>query len=233
MSIVNLDKSLGSLRCVASNELIEYEPYEFSQRCIGILSPIPMVLGSVLVLDSHRNGDLCFKIANKQRQGDLFRYRLVLDMDGNLAKQLDIDTRSGKLKYERQNNRLQYARFTIEPQFYVYTRTFGSTDNYVLKGVDVSKSGILLCAPKPYGVIPFIEQTLLEIKLDLGSKLSSQSIEPLGKVVRIYSEGLGNQRIKYIGVKFVDFASNDWEAWNKALETIEKTSIADIHQIAA
>lgn len=234
MGILNFDRSLGNLTCKGTQKLIDYEPYEFSQHCIGILSPNPLAVGNFVFLESLRSGLLNFRVAAKQRQGDLFRYRLVLDTQESLENILDIDPRSGKLKYEREGNRLQYARFSIEPQIYVYTKTFGSADHYVLKGVDVSKSGILLCAPVVYGTIPFIEHTLLEVKLNLGNHFISESVEPLGKVVRIYSEGYGHKRVKYLGVKFVEFESQDLAVWNKALENIEKSFIeSDSSHIAA
>ena len=91
----------------------------------------------------------------------------------------------------------------------------------------MSRTGVLLCAPKPYGVIPFIEQTLLEIKLDLGTSWSNKPIEPLAKVVRYFTKGSGDGLMRFYGVRFVEFSHKDSEHWDSVLRNVEKASLAD------
>ena len=80
MSLVNLDKSLGFLKTPITDEIIEYEAFEFSSYSLGILSPVNLDQG----LFCHYGNSpkwtgavQCTCQAEKIRRLVLFRYRLT------------------------------------------------------------------------------------------------------------------------------------------------------------
>ncbi|NRA66272.1 MAG: PilZ domain-containing protein [Pseudobacteriovorax sp.] len=226
MTLVNLDKSLGPLRTQGSRDLIAYEAFEFSRSIIGILTGSELAIGTKLSLDSHRNGELLFEVVHSQNTGNLFRHRLIcrtLNLD--LADILDIDPNNGKIRYERRENRLQYARFGPVQKIIVQTKTFGAISYYHLETVDISRTGLLLSAPAHSCYIPFIEQTLLELKVDLSGEISQIPLEPLAKVVRRYTKGVGAHSRRYYGVKFVEFSQDDMQAWRDVIAGIEESCL--------
>ena len=226
MSLVNLDKSLGYLRSPISDEIIEYEPFEFSAHSLGIISPLDLEPGAFVIMDTHHSGRVPFNILGKAKDNQgLWRYRLTCpEKDLDLSKVLEIDPNSGRIKFERTGNNLQYARFILNPKIYVESKTFGSSDTYMLEGVDISRTGMLLCSPKPWGSIPFIENTLLEIKLDMGKRYCSQPLTPLGKVVRKFTEGMAEELSRYYAVRFVDFSPAEQASWADMMTLIESAS---------
>ena len=224
MQIVNIEKSLGLLKSEGSSASIPYEAFEFSSQLVGILSSQNLGLQEKVLLESHRNGHLSFRIIMKEDTGRYFRYRLRCeDPKANLSDRLDIDPFSGKIRYDRRDNRLQYARFEANQKIVVQTKLFGSFNYHNLETVDVSRSGALLCAPQPRGMIPFREDTLLELKLILGA---AQQLGPLAKVVRRFSVGEGGKVERYYGVKFVEFGEAELRAWTKVITDIEQKNFS-------
>lgn len=225
MSLVNLDKSVGHIRAISTEQLVEYEPYEFSAHCLGIISPQRLELGTRLTMDTHHHGSVQFTVLDKVSdiKLGLFRYRLISEDDNvELSKALEIDPNSGRLKLDRSGAQLQSARFSPGEQIYVETKTFGSTYGYNLEVVDFSKTGLLLCAPKPCGTIPFSEKTLLELKIMTGD---NKVITPLAKIVRKFTEGSTPQLSRYFATKFVDFNSDEQMKWDLFMESLEVRNI--------
>ncbi|SMF40639.1 PilZ domain-containing protein [Pseudobacteriovorax antillogorgiicola] len=229
MSLVNLDKSLGNMRGAISDEVIEYEPFEFSTFSLGIISPENMIEGTHVVMETHRSGRILFQVIAKShhQHKKLYRYRLTcVDKDVDLSRVLEIDPRSGRIKFERLGSHLQYARFIMNPRIHVQSKTFGSADSYLLEGVDISKTGMLLCSPHPFGTIPFIDNTLLEVRLDTDRTFSAQPLQSLCKVVRHYQEGVRDTATRYYAVRFVEFTHDEQVAWDHLISNIEHTAIS-------
>lgn len=220
MQLINIEKSLGLIRTVSDKTTIPYEAFEFSAHLVGILSTHDLSLNDEVILESHRNGNLKFRIIMKEDTGRCFRYRLrSLEKSVNLSDRLDIDPFTGKIRYDRRDNRLQYARFEAERPIQVKTKLFGSFRYHNLETIDISRSGALLCAPRPRGLIPFREDTLLELSLHLSE---IQRLNPLAKVVRRFTRGQGEAKERYYGVRFVEFSEAELKTWSEVITEIEQ-----------
>ena len=233
MSLVNLDKTLGHIRSEATEQLIEYEPFEFANHSLGILSPEVLELGSHLVLETHHNQQLVFTVLEKEvdEAHRLFRYRIFSDdKEIDLSDSLEIDPKTGRLKLDRAGNYLQNARFEPVDSLKVELKTFGSSTPFRLETIDMSKTGMLVCAAKPCGIIPFSENTLLELNLSLSNGVT---LRPLAKVIRCFREGREPKVTKYYALQFVDFVPEEYSDWLQHLENLELARIERAKMAAA
>ena len=220
MQLINIEKSLGLLKKENSKATIPYEAFEFSAQLVGLLSVEELNLHESVLLESPRNGVIKFRVMMKEDVGRMYRYRIrCVDESINLPDCLEIDPFTGKIRYDRRDNRLQYARFEAEQKIIVQTKLFGSFNYYNLQTIDVSRTGALLCAPEPRGLIPFREDTLLELRLNLSE---NHELSPLAKVARLYSRGKGTSVSRFFGVKFVEFHEDDMRRWSKVIHDIER-----------
>lgn len=231
MNLVNVGKTYGVLRHVHSEIRIEYELYEISDQSVGILTAARLSIGDGLIIESHKHGSVPLMVladagpAN-ELTGNRHRYRLIcLQSELELSRLLEIDASFDRFRSAHNGQALQFARFSLDGSLDVLTKTFGSMEAYRLQGIDISKTGMLLCAKNSWDVAPFIEQTLLELKLDIGHKYTAKPLEPLGKVVRCFCKGKMLEKVRYYAIQFTDFGQGDTLEWEQLISQIETNSI--------
>lgn len=233
MSLVNLSKSVGQIRSSTSHQVIPYKPYEFSASMLGILSPARLEVGSFLLVDTFRCGTIPLEVMSTVLDlfSGLFRYRLRCpEEDVSLTDALEIDSESGRLKFDRAGSCLQFARFKSKRSLMLLTKTFGSRSIYSLQVDDLSRSGILTYSDKPYGGIPYIANTLLECRLILDGD-PDQAIEPMGKVVRLFDKD--KSRSHFFAIKFTEMDKIGNKLWTTFVDRTEETIIRDFPKVAA
>ena len=110
----------------------------------------------------------------------------------------------------------------VEIDLAVVSKTLGTEASYAMSTMDVSKSGLLLAWDRKVRM-PFIENTLIEMTIDPGSKALSAPVPCLGKVIRRVDRPTdGNQEASLIGVQIVQMDGDDINVWEKCLDQLEE-----------
>lgn len=214
------DYGLGTMYRAADQRVLEYQPYEVSKLSLGIIGQQGLTEGSRVLLDT-QIGRIELEVEGAVAAPDpsgMIRYRLTthdprVDMER-------VFTQSGcHRKLAMSDRKIQCARFEVSPNITVHARTFGARDNYILNGVNISKSGLLMIADARDRV-PFIINTLLEVQLE-GNNWLREPVSCLAKVVRneVYTED--GRRQHEFGIKFIEFSDHGMEVWKDAITNIE------------
>ena len=110
------------------------------------------------------------------------------------------------------------ARFDFEDMI-VDTKTIGTNLCYSLRTINISKTGMLLSWNSSVKV-PFIENTIIELKVDTTRQHLSFPVDCLGKVVRRIDHGA--DPATDFGVHIVQMEAEDRLRWDKTFEKFGK-----------
>ena len=101
----------------------------------------------------------------------------------------------------------------------VDSNTIGADLHFTLRSKNLSKSGLLLSWEGNVKV-PFVENTLLEMRVDVEGAYLNAPLECLGKVVRRVDEP-GSPAASF-GVKIVQIDGEDLGRWEGAIKELEE-----------
>lgn len=223
------DFGLGQLVKMDGGATLSYQPYEVSRRHLGILSDDELSEGDQLYLKVHKGRPIPFSVfrISTEKQTGLKRYLLACREDQMDIEQVFIYSGCMKKLEVLTRRKIQSTRYETDPTINCEVSTFGSSTFSRLSTVDISKSGMLLEVQG--GNAPFIQNTLLEIRmLDKGGWLD-QSLQCLGKVVRSYHEhqlGGSGKGTKFFGVRLVELESKGASIWHDVLITLSDRAIS-------
>ncbi|MFY7929666.1 MAG: PilZ domain-containing protein [Oligoflexus sp.] len=199
---------------------IDYTLFEVSHHSIGMISSDTLEVGQRVTIEHRESTNfplLVYQIVPKRNLPEGFkRYRLIcLDPGINFEKMLPESNHRKTALSTRQHYHIRFARFPTDIPLAVDARTFGAAQSYLMKTINISKSGFLLATPQGFGV-PFHETTLLELKLALEE---GQKVQCLGKVIRYEVDF--EKKIKRYGVNVCEITPEDWERYTSFVEDIE------------
>jgi hypothetical protein len=226
IDIDNIDPAqevFGSIRIASTDRPISYVPYQLSKFSLGIVAKAGLDVFEDLILETPR-GPATLKILGVETEGvpdGGARYNLMAaDLKDDLEKVYSDDERV------KQNLRgLQLARFQTSPPVILNIKTFGSTNPYVFKSINASKSGLLILSLNK-NAVPFHHDTLLEIIIEPNNGWLQRSIKSVAKVVhQTTHESKGGLRLQYFGLELKDFSSDSEYIWRRAVEVLEKETI--------
>ena len=115
-------------------------------------------------------------------------------------------------------NRVRAPRYVPDRDLMVESKTIGSDISYKLTTENVSRSGMLLSWQRSVQV-PFLVNTIVEMRIDPRGEFLSMPVNCLGKVVRRDDES----GVRF-GVQIIQIDNDDMVAWENCLAIIEKRS---------
>lgn len=242
MAYSNREKIIGTLRSPARpSTVIDFIPYEFSDRILGFYTGSPLKSGSHMYWRVQNQDIPVQLLACEVSQGTSgFRARMATEDDETLVTNLlDIDSNSGQLKYLRADNDMQAVRFQPPLYAWVEASTFGAQDTFRFDCLNFSKTGLLLAANRASERAPFIEGTLLEMCLHFHSELIQYPIKLMGKVVRVDELRRSHQVLqpkqKFFGVHLLANldANPNAPTWTQTLSQIEGYYLRSVSQSQA
>jgi hypothetical protein len=114
------------------------------------------------------------------------------------------------------DNRIRTRRYQVDTGILVESKTIGTDISYRLTTKNVSRSGMLLSWQKAFS-LPFMVNTIIELKIDAKSAVLSEPVSCLGKVVRrVDQDGV------HFGVQIIQMENDDLVAWEHCIALIEK-----------
>lgn len=214
------DFGLGRIFTMPAKEPVEYQPYEVSRMSLGIVAAPGLQEGQALVLESNgQKVELAVELAGLQ--GDVLgnvRYHLgVKGVGSDLERLFAQSGCQRKLALVEKN--IQCARFDAIDGIKVQAKTFGARDRYGLTSLNVSKTGLLMAAHASDRV-PFIVNTLLEVRLEAPSWLK-EPVTGLAKVIRHTTRTASGEKRVEFGIRFIEFNEEGMDLWKNALNHIE------------
>lgn len=124
---------------------------------------------------------------------------------------------------EKVKNSVRAPRFSLGHDLIVTARTIGTSLSYKLATDDVSKSGLLLSWD--YNTkVPFIENTLIEMDVDVEGSWLQKPLHCIGKIVRHQPSG---DVVKF-GVAIVQMDQKSFIQWDMCLREIEESSSCEL-----
>lgn len=221
-------RPLGALRRIATNQELDYQPFELSSSTLGIISRDTLSTLDYLVLE-HPEQRIPLRVMSPPQDSEAFpglassqRYRLIcLDPD------LQLDTLILRSQSQGQGPHptlaLQYARFVLQPKLYVEAWHPISQAMAMFEALNISRSGILLRSNGPgFQIEPYICRGEMELKLDVARLWLPQVIKAKCQIVRVYTERQGNQLHTCLGVQFMHFDPSAARMWHELLTRLEK-----------
>jgi hypothetical protein len=210
----------GLLSAEGGDRSIDYSLYEVSHQNIGIISNERLEVGQRLSIDHRDNFHIplvVHQIVEKRNLPPGYRrYRLIsLNPDINFEQMLPESNHRKVSFIARHDYRVRFARFITEVPIAVDAKTFGGNRSYLMKTINVSKSGFLLASAQGL-TVPFHETTLLELKIILDEE---PGIPCLGKVIRYEVDF--EHRVKLYGVTISEISPDDRERYSSLVEDIE------------
>jgi hypothetical protein len=220
---------LGRLISEERKAEVHYQPYEVSQHRLGIVAP-----RNCLKCDEHlvlktSFGDVPFiveEVNEKDHPFGLVRYRLHCPVKKVSVE--DVFRKSGCEQYftgSSSGGSIQRTRFKIDPSIVVKAKTFGTRIAHDFHTINISKSGFLLASGHNVKV-PFIQNTLLELALEVDGFWIKEPVNCLGKVVRCLElRDARNESIKHYGIRITEMSGKDEQVWEKTLSRIEENPL--------
>lgn len=220
------DFGLGRLAVQKSQETVPYQPVEISQYGIGVVAPHGLKNGTVLTLD-REGAQIYLEVAEShpyREGGELTRYTLkTMDPDADLEAIFATHAVKPNIRALELFEPIRFARFSTEPQIVVHAKTFGTVGFYQLSSVNVSRSGMLVMAQRER-MIPFHENTLLEMTIVPRGDWLFQPVHVLAKVIRV--DAVGNETTgesRHFGIKFIEFQDQGQIVWDRTVRSVEQT----------
>jgi hypothetical protein len=218
------DYGLGQMVDSEQNHIISYQPFEVARHSLGIVASEHLNVGSKLTLISAIGPiELVVRKESPCELSGLRRYRAVpVDLDHDIER---LFVRSGCYKrLALAQSRIQSARYEVKPAIELQAKTFGTPDYYKFETINISKSGTLVKNINYRA--PFINNTILEIVLDVGfDGLVPKKVHCLGKVVRTLRDNkLLEPSTQEYGIKLFDFSESDFNLWKDALHEVERAA---------
>ncbi len=115
-------------------------------------------------------------------------------------------------------DRVRATRYVPRHAISVATKTIGTTISFRMETENLSLSGLLL-AWNQRRVIPFIENTIIELVIDPNCEILRKPLACLGKIVR-KNERLDQDLGPMFGVAIVQMDANDTSMWEDCLSQI-------------
>lgn len=228
-------KDYGLLSLSRSQLVIDFKPFEVSDRIIGVETGIPLDRGITV---NWSVGDLktgLTVLSSRAIKSGVYHTKLALqNNDFCIADLLKKASADDKGPAKSSAKALQAVRFPLNESCLVSINTFGSKDRYSFELVNISRSGALveshLCQSNK---APFLDNTLIEIHFDpIRSPLFSFTGAPhylVAKVVRrrIFKEK--NQSFQQFGLKVITSEGGEDPSWTRLVNRMEEAHLSTSH----
>ena len=119
-----------------------------------------------------------------------------------------------------QESRLRPPRIPMPRLMIVESKTIGTNLSFPLISEDISRTGLLLTWDSDI-IIPFLENTILDLNIDAGSAIMDKPLRCLGKITRTIGDK--SHRPRRFGVKIIQIETGDQEIWDQLIRGFEKT----------
>lgn len=230
IDIQNIDPSFevfGPLRSEGESETtIPYLPYQISKYGIGIIAKAGMDVLRDLVLQTTA-GPIKLRVLSVETNGapeNGARYNLMaVGFDIDLEQIFNNDP---KIRQMVGDALLHFARFQTNPPAIMQAKTFGSTNPYMFKSINASKTGAFVVSHNNKGRIPFSDSTLIEWQFQPNDSWLLRKVAGVGRIAhQTTHEGKGGLKIQYYGIELKDFRGDGELVWRQALENLERQTI--------
>lgn len=209
---------------------VDYELYEVAHHNIGIISNNPLEIGTVVTID-YRDSQvmqlIVYQIINSSNLPEGYkRFRLICTTFDKDFEQLLPESSLRKTSLSEINQyHIRFGRFETEIPTRIEARTFGSVEPYIMKTINVSKSGFLLSSPTGFRV-PFHESTLLELTIHLEKNLELHCV---GKVMRYEVDF--EKRVKRYGIAIVEMNAQDRDIYFSFIDDTEHRKNRQVYRL--
>ena len=199
----------------AKGQVLDFDPYEISEKCLGFTASSDMSLGTSLSLE---NAGKSFPMVINHNAGSVHKPRYQIRFK-------DKTTRFSQLypdSFQPIQSKLQAIRFPVVMNQKVMIKLFGGLKfhDFVLKNASATGLKLQLTGGKGCDFYP---NSLVDIYL----KHKDKEIRALGKVERWSNSTYYRGRLVYqgVGLSFVEFVEDDQDSWRDILLELEKTYI--------
>ncbi len=218
------------LRLTATNAPLQYELYEVSACTVGILTVENLSNRDYLVMEAEgRRIPLRVSEILPSYRAEIGpvvkRYRLTcLDCLMELDRLLTLPESSERI--------LQFPRCPVTPKVYVEARWPGREQVELLESVDISRSGLLLRIVKADDHAHLPKNATLPLRLDVARLWLPETLQPLGRIVRVFNSHEEFKTFTLIAIELIDFPAQDALHWNQLLRRIERGFLPGLTQVA-
>jgi hypothetical protein len=216
------------LRLTANNAAMAYELYEVSACTVGILTLECLSSRDYLEMEAEgrriplRVSEILPSL-HTEVGPVVKRYRLTcLDCLMELDRLL--------ISPDFTEGSLQFPRCPVTPKVYVEARWPGREQLELWESVDISRSGLLLRIVKGNDHDHLPENTAVTLRLDVARLWLPESVQRLGRIVRVFDAYEEFKTFTYIAVQLLDFTTEDAAHWNQLLRRIERGFLPGLTQ---
>ena len=221
------DCGLGKLINLETQEIINYQPYEVSQTCLGIISYSNLPQRAPMQLQIKNGTPLKFRVREKHAPLDSKnRYSLLCEDKDIDIEQIFLLTGCHKKFEMLTSSKIQSRRYLTNPPLNVLANTFGQNEKFHLITHNISKTGMLLKSSTS-SKTPFITNTLLELHITNKGGWLTAPIKSLGKVKRL-SQGCikkykdGNL---FWGIEITEMPDSAELVWSQTIEMLSRKEV--------
>jgi len=219
------DEIFGTLHSEFAQEPVSYLPVQISKFSIGIIAKAGLNIIEDLILTAPC-GELKLRLMSAETEGvpdGQCRYSLLLiSLDKDLEQ---IYANSDRfMRFQGQNNNFHFTRFQTLPASVLTCKTFGSTNPYIFKSINASKSGLLVISMNKSSV-PFQINTLVEFLIEPNDQWLVRSIKGVGKIVH-QRRAVGSFRMhssQYFGIELKEFTGDGDRTWQESITKLEQS----------
>lgn len=208
------------LRITATNAPLQYQFYEVSACTVGILTLENLSSRDYLVMEAEGRR-IPLRVSEilpsfRPPIGPVVkRYRLSCpDCLMELDRLLIPSVSSERI--------LQFPRCPVTPKVYVEARWPGCEQVELLESVDISRSGLLLRIVKGDDHSQLSKSAAFPLRLDVAHLWLPETLQPLGRIVRVFDSYEEFKTFTYIAVELIDLSAQDAVHWNQLLRRIER-----------
>lgn len=205
------------------DQVIPYHPFSISKFSMGVIAKSGLNAIKDLYLDSII-GKLRLRVLSVGNDGvpdGTQRYMLMnVDMEQDLEKVFDAATGAA----QHQGKSILSARFQTAPPCVFKGKTFGSSNPYVFKTINASKSGILIMSMQKSP--PFRTGTLVEYSMEPNGEWLTKPINGMAKVARQWTHQVKvASTTTYFGLELKEFLDDGEALWQQSIHELEKVCI--------
>lgn len=211
---------LGLMLVKGWDKPVEYALYEICHHNIGIITRDHLEVGTTVLIERTNTQIIPMVVHQLVPKKDLppgyRRFRLIsIDPEVDFESMLPEMGQRNYTVARKEHYHVRYARFSTEIPTRVDAKTFGSSELYTLKTINISKSGFLLASPPGFRV-PFNESTLLELTVHVEG---DEPIRFLGKVMRCEFDF--EKKMKRYGINICEITAEARERYSSFIEDTE------------
>lgn len=134
-------------------------------------------------------------------------------------------------KNSNSSSRVRAARYKLDKQLIVSSKTLGTDLAYDLTTENISRTGLLLCWAHSLP-IPFIETTILEMTIDPDSVWLAKPLSCLGKIVRKTVDEDASKRDVAFGINIVQIDERDLQQWEACVAELAASAVPIHYDLA-